>query len=720
MPLTQIQPDTITRLANHSGELGSAPIRHSQRRVAAMRDVLCDFLFFKGYFVGQGEQRHAPATLVALAKLFNIRIVKNPGWASPSMIRVAKRSLGMDVPAPFYRGFPNSVLSLSMEQIIADRLLHYLRTYGMGDFSQPRYSLFEDEVVRECFDEKTEVREISIIGEAEAVELLGNIVDSLLASTRPLNDVHYALVRALIQEYDYNVAECRCKDTICRLLLDERDPSYAQLLKLSDVIRLVEWLQLLSYDGASIKKLNLRNRDRKLITAVLDHIFQEGNERSIDQRTCLEKRRQWKGLLHHLHYRPINHVAERFMHAVRNNDERSVYSEFELALREIRTQDAVDTLRNNKGTGAVFRRLDYILSSSWPFGDLDYVLNSIVSTNKILLVQLLYHYANGVSREPRVFTFQRLGMTRVYHEDDSRSIKRRSFLNDDMAMRTSLRVLHELKRACKGKLGKVYADKDMRRIALPLQEGTSMGGVGTLPRGTRVPIPNGKKVRAFTYWERVDDIDLSAFAIGEDEDRIEFSWRTANWCDEGAKGEPIVFSGDQTSGYKGGSEFFDIDFNVFQEWYPNKRYIVFCNNVYSGVPFFACVCRAGYMMRDVEDSGEVFEPATVESSFAITCRSTFAYLFAIDLQTREIVWLNVARASKKRVAGTTEMSFLKRYLEATGTINLYDFARMLATEVVDDPEQADVVFSNKPVTLREGAELIRSQDTERVIELLNA
>ena len=718
MPLMHSQPDTITRLANHSGELESVPIRHPRQRVVVMRDVLCDFLFSKGYFVSHGEERHAPATLAALAKLFNIRIATNPGWANPSMVRIAKRNLGMDVPLPFYKGFPNSVLALSMEEVVADRLLHYLRTYGMGDFSQPGYSLFEDEVVRRCFDEKVEVRELSIIGEAEAIELLNGIVGSLLASTRPLNDVHYALVRTYIEEYGYEIAECGCKDTICRLLLDTRNPSFARLLKLSDVIRLVEWLQLLAYDGASIKKLNLRNRDRKLITAVLDRIFSEGNEHSLDQRTCLEKRKQWKGLLHHLHYRPKSRAAERFLHAIRNNDERSVYSEFESALREIRTQEAVDVLRNNKGTGAVLRHLDYILSQSWPFGDLDYILESIVSNNKILLIQLLYHYANGVSREPRVFTFQRLGLTRVYHEDDSHSIKPHSFLSENMAMRTCMRLLQELERACKGTLGKVYASTDMRRIALPLQEGTSMGGVGTLSRGSRIPIPDGKKVRAFTYWKRVEDIDLSAFALGKDE-QIEFSWRTEYNYGNGADGEPIVFSGDQTSGYEGGSEYFDIDFDIFREWYPDMRYIVLCDNVYTGVPFCACDCRAGFMTRDAMDSGEVFEPATVASSFAITCRSTFAYLFALDLQTRELVWLNVARAGGQRVAGTTQMGFLAKYLEATSVINLYDFARMLATEVVDDPKQADVVFSDKPVAMREDAELIRSQDTERIIELLN-
>ncbi|MBQ3329153.1 MAG: hypothetical protein IJG88_04285 [Eggerthellaceae bacterium] len=679
-----------------------------------MRTLFHDFLFTKGVFVRTSERGHEPELLTALAKLFNVRIVSNPEWVSIDMVSTASRNLGQDVPMPFYQGFPESVLKLSLGEIVIDRLLHYIRTYGMGDFSQAGHSLFEEEVVRKCFNESVEVRDFSIVSEKEAVAILEDAMGSLLASTRPLNDTHYALVRAFIEDYGYEIVECNCKDTVVRLLLDMRDASYARFLKLSDVIRLVEWLQLRDYKSKDIKKLNLRNRDRKFLTAVLDIVFEEGN---VDARTCLEKKKLWKGLLHHLHYQPKNDIAAQFLNDIRNNEARSVYSEFERLVNEgdarTGTRDAANLLRAEKGAGAVLRHLDYLLSMSYPFGEIDYIIDQIASDNKILLIQLLYHYANGVSREPRVFKFQKLGMMRVYHEDGKKSIKPHSFLAEGLAARVSMRVLEELERTCKGTLGKVYVDPDMRRIALPLQEGVSMGGVGTLPRGSRLPVPAGKKIRVFTYWERVDDIDLSAFAIGEDGDQIEFSWRTC------FNGPPIVFSGDETSGYHGGSEYYDVDLETFKEWYPNKRYLVFCDNVFSEVPFTDCMCKAGYMMRDIEDSGEIFEPKTVKSSFAITCASTFAYLFALDLETREIVWLNVARDSRARVAGTTSMDFLKDYLEVTSVINLRDFACMLATEVVDNPAQADVVFSDKDEPMREGAEQIRSTDTERIIQLLN-
>ena len=74
-------------------------------------------------------------------------------------------------------------------------------------------------------------------------------------------------------------------------------------------------------------------------------------------------------------------------------------------------------------------------------------------------------------------------------------------------MRDSLRKL------LAGKLGRVYVSPDMYNIALPLQENTSNGGYGVLPKGSRIHIEEGKKIRAFTYWEKVNDIDSALFRL---------------------------------------------------------------------------------------------------------------------------------------------------------------------------------------------------------------
>lgn len=45
------------------------------------------------------------------------------------------------------------------------------------------------------------------------------------------------------------------------------------------------------------------------------------------------------------------------------------------------------------------------------------------------------------------------------------------------------------------------------------------------------------------------------------------------------------------------------------------------------------------MLRDVKDSGQVYEPKTVKTSFTIDCNSRLAYLFAIDLAANDFIWL---------------------------------------------------------------------------------
>ena len=45
---------------------------------------------------------------------------------------------------------------------------------------------------------------------------------------------------------------------------------------------------------------------------------------------------------------------------------------------------------------------------------------------------------------------------------------------------------------------------------------------------------------------------------------------------------------------------------------------------------------------------------------------------------------------------------------------------MLATELVKDAKEADVVVTDEQVEVKEGATVIRSYDTDKIIPLLNA
>ena len=141
---------------------------------------------------------------------------------------------------------------------------------------------------------------------------------------------------------------------------------------------------------------------------------------------------------------------------------------------------------------------------------------------------------------------------------------------------------------------------------------------------------------------------------------------------------------------------------------------MFCNNVFTGIAFSKCFCKAGYMLRDEEDSGEIYEPKTIESAFLVDCESTFAYLFGIDLIKNEFIWLNQARNSNAQVAGSTSLTFLLDYFHTTEIFNVYDFFKMMAEELVEDPMEAEIVVSGHETAYADGAEMIREYDFEKI------
>ena len=679
-----------------------------------MNQVLKDYLFNKRVFVSDENipMDNPFHTVFALANIFGIKITEGFFFAQVAMIEQASRLLGRYVHPAFYTGFPNTVRKLSKDELLFDQLVHYSVTYGLGNFENPGHSLMEEDFERLAFREQVELKEFKIIQEAEALKTLEDSVASILKSTRPISEMQYQVVLTFIKEYGYQPAQCPCSVTVIRLLLDTNDFAYAKFLRLSDVVRFVDELNYRKYNNKNVKKLNLKNADRKIIAKLIDILVDAENA---NVRDCFEKKAIWSGLLHHIHYQPKTEKGENFVALMRGKENNSVYSKFEKAMAEFNIQEATDCLLKGKGTGALLRNLNYILSRCKDENDVAYVMSHLRSNKGILLLQLLQQYSYYGKEGARTFLFTKYEKLRRHTETDEEKARRKSEIPEVLLPALVSVIRDNLRQVYKNRLGKVYLDEKMKMMALPLQETASQGGFGVLPKGSRLPLPEGKKIRAFTYWERVDDIDLSVIALGDKGEQMEFSWRMRYEN----QNEAITFSGDQTSGFDGGSEFYDIQFAEFKKKYPRCHYLVFCNNVFSLSSFKDCICRAGYMMRDEEDSGEIFEPKTVKSSFTVNCDSRYAYLFAIDLHKMEFVWLNVANDSTLRVAGMDDLTYLKRYFEATEWMSVYDFIQMAATELVDTPEEADVIVSDDDTLKKDGVERIHSYDFEKLIALMN-
>lgn len=674
-----------------------------------MHEIYKDYLFEKHILVSNGnfEDKNAFEVLFALAHFFGVKIIKGGKFANYEMIGELSKRFGENVPEPFYKGFPGSIRELTTEELLFDQLLHYSVTYGLGDFEEPGHSVFEKDFERIAFREATEVKEFVVQTEEEAEEMVQTIVNDLLAGSRPLSERQYALALAYILDHDEVVPDIVSKNTLVRLLIDTKRLSLADKMNLSDVMKVVDELNYRNYNNSNPKKLNFKNQDRKFLTEILDRMFQGDR---CDIRTCYEKKQLWNGFLHHLHYQPENEAASVFVLTMREKGNASVYSEFEKLMRENRRQEAAKLLREKKGTSVLLRNLDYIISRMDNEETEAFLSDFPKDCSVLILLQLLFRYESVSQGKGRTFRFSRHNLLKVHTETLQEQDRRQSRLSEEQIKTLKSVIWSTLNERLKNRLGKVYVDPVMKNYALPLSESTSQGGFGVLSKGSRIHIGEGKKLRAFTYWEKVNDIDLSVFALTEDGRRKEFSWRTMAAQQSGA----IIFSGDETSGYHGGSEYFDINIPEFKERHPEYRYLVFCNNVFTGIAFSKCFCKAGYMLRDEEDSGEIYEPKTIESAFLVDCESTFAYLFGIDMIKNEFIWLNQARNSNAQVAGSTSLTFLLDYFHTTEIFNVYDFFKMMAEELVEDPMEAEIVVSDHETAYADGAEMIREYDFEKI------
>ncbi len=679
-----------------------------------MNNNFKNYLFTKHILVNDTADNDATALSVvfALAKLFNIKVTEGHLLATVDMLKTASSNLGERVSEPFYLGFPDTVKKMYSDELLFDQLLHYATTYGMDDFSQPGHSRFEEDFTRAAFNEKLPLVSFRIVNETDGITLLSESITDLLGGTRPLSDYQYDFLKAFLKAYPYVIKSCPCKATLIRLTVDDRDAKYVPLLNLSDLIKIAELINYQAYNNPDIKQLNLRNKDRVFITKLLDALLASDK---CNVKECYEKKAIWSGLLHHIHYIPKTEKGKQFVQAMRGKTNASVFSSFEKELAQGNIQNAVLCLKKGKGSGALLRNLNYILSRCKDENDTLYVLSQVKTSNPIMLLQLLFQYATYEAVDGRSFKFSKFNKLAVHKETEEEKARRKSVVPKDVIDVLIKLIKDNLSSLFANRLGSVYIDKAMKNCAVPIHADTSSGGYGVLCSGTRIPIDFSKKIRAFTYWENVDDIDLSVIGLRENGTQEEFSWR----CMYEKQNNGIVFSGDQTSGRLGGAEYFDINLNRFIKKYPDIRYLVFCDNVYSMVDFSDCYCKAGYMLRNIHDSGKVFEPKTVKSSFEIKCKSTFAYLFGIDLAAKDFVWLNISRADSVSVAGTTALGFLRNTFNSTYVFNLYEFFTMLATKVVTSPQNADVVVSDDYQPSDKEQTIIHSYDFDKIIALLN-
>jgi len=703
-----------------------------------MKEVFKKYLFDKNILVNDGatESNEELETLLctALMAKYGYNVVSGAELMSKPVFNYVAEHIDCKPAEPFYRGFPESVKNLCPEELLFDQLWSYYKTYGLNDFSEEQHSVCESPVERIALLKSFTTKNVKILNEKDAEKELESLLQGLCDQTRPMSEYQFTVLVEAIREYDMFMFKFASANTAIKVLLETRDVRYAEKysapLELSHFPKIVEELNYKVYHNKNIKKLNLKNQDRKFLINVLKILITNSyNDYNVvsdyQWAICNEKRAIWKGILYHLHYK------DERLAFIYNQKVFSYMSEFEWLMKNGDYVGAARTLKCRKGMSALLRNLDYIVSRTKELSEVEEILDLLKDDlNPMILMQLILHYKsyNRKPNERRVFSFNKFNMKKNHTETIDEADRSKSYLDDlevDYLERYFTKAFYD--QMGKKKTGKVYLEDGMKDIAIPIDMATANGGLGCLPTGSRVAIPNGAIIRAFTYWEKVNDVDLSCWLVDKDFKNIKKfdwnSWAYRNCRDNNWDINAVTFSGDQTSGYNGGSEYFDIDIDKVMEIYSTSRYIIFFNNVYSGVKFKDIFCKAGYMLRDKFNSGEVYEPKTVQTAFNITSDSTYCALFAIDLQNREMIWLNQNVDSNARCSFTNDNSWVKKYINLADLLNVYKLFENVG-EMVSDPKECvgedDYIITKEPIdtSFETKAAIITAYTTEKIMSFI--
>ena len=252
----------------------------------------------------------------------------------------------------------------------------------------------------------------------------------------------------------------------------------------------------------------------------------------------------------------------------------------------------------------------------------------------------------------------------------------------------------------------VYIEPGLDRLLLPDQLRATAQGLVQVERGSRLPVGEAKVVRLFVHWREAgwtSDLDLSCIALDAAfgvADQV--SWTNL------ANGV-MTHSGDLTSAPDGAEEFLDIDMAKAAAAARKRgwRYLVPVVFRYAG-PTFEALAEAstGWMLRDdATSAARVFDPATVANAFALTGRKRYAVPMLLDLETHEILYVDVYLNGRPRarvendgydIATLVSAVAGRRNTKVSVAALAMRHVRARGAALVDDPDRATITFGTGP------------------------
>ena len=600
---------------------------------------------------------------------------------------------------PMYPNFPKQVATAHQIELFANAMVHYLGDW-FGYRYLPGYTV--------------ETREPLIVDEEKFITLtsatnkvLEGIFVNLIGGKISLNEALASDVKAIQQHLGYTpiVLDIPNKENFATYLgFFDFSVDRVQVTELIGAVNNpLDILRIVAGKGGSDPALTgkvvfapVPRWMRKTILATLDKFSTEQLAESFRARARL-----WKLFLTHIHageYKQFTVVQEVITTLRSGTLKNSFNSKLEKAIAE-RDLETVIRLLSSRPTIFVrrLREVATVFPDGWQIPFLNYGKEASLTS----LLQALTRFESS-NNNYVITSAGRKGRTGVYAA--------KTWLEED----EKAEVATLIKSTIKAKLnklpsiGKVYYAPVEGHKTVPFGLRSSGDSNRLLGKGSRLPFDKDATLRFFIHWKDLPfsrvDVDLSASLLDENFNRIK---ELAFYNLRGGEGQ---HSGDITSAPNGAAEFVDINIPLLRQYTPKARYIAMSGIVYTGQPFDSIPeTMAGFMVREGDpQKGEIFDARTVDTAFTITSPSRNVIPFLFDVITGEAIWLDINTHVTRpayiaaQIAGQNNVLAnvaTKRYVSVDELLSFHVDAR--ATELVDSPEDADVVIDANKITFDE-------------------
>lgn len=594
---------------------------------------------------------------------------------------------------PMYPNFPQQVMDMTEVRLYVNAIIHYLTNRLPNYVKDERLPLLDNVNLKiielgtkEDFDKiftllasaKTSLSEQDKLDITWFIETYGNEIAPLLPDEISIKENLTYIGNLLINQTAF------AKEFLSK-----------HIKTATDVLRLAAAMSAGDVSLAKPTKFKTFSRPyRKLLLGLLENC---GNSTE----DMLRWKKRWIRLGEKLHAGEFKRQFPKSFNAfdiLRNDKPFETFNgKVEKSLKLNNSENVVSLLQNRAGDFA--RRLDHILriDNAKQTKVLDEFERVAENISTPVLLQVLTHFKHRNSNNELRTFFPKGDVAKV------KAIENKLPRIAGSVCKSAVNICENtlIERFSKLKpLGKCYLDEQLKNYLVPFSQRSASKSLRTLVRGSKIPLPDSNVIRFFLWWKNGrdrTDIDLSAAMYDEKliyKDILSYY----NLSDYGG-----CHSGDIVDAPEGAAEFIDIDIGKTIE--QGVRYVVMSLNSFTSQPYCDLPeCFAGWMARTHADSGEIFEPKTVQDRIDLAADTTICIPLIIDLFEREVFWTDIALKKSpnwnnvhNNLKGVSLMAKALTSLKKTTLYDLFDLHIKARGEFVNSVNDAKTCFTVEDV-----------------------